>query len=208
MASYRYYALNGGYELHGDPQLLRALTHDPLEFLCLHHRLQHGLCRRLEALSADLLQPGFEGDVRAILAYGRLELPMHQLDEQEDVRDLVAAGGAPPDVEALFDRLADEHARDGAAWARLRPDLDLLALGHLPDRPNSLEINLLMFAESLRQHLAWEDEVVLTEASRWLDAARRAELSVRMADRRGLVSVRGARFGGEWSPTLRPHGYH
>lgn len=203
----RSHAVNARYELRGDSQLLRALTHDPLEFLHFHHRLQHGLCRRLEALSGDLLQSGFECDARAILAYGRLELPMHQLDEVDDLAGLVIAGGG--DARAMFARLADAHAYDSEAWARVRPGLAELALGRVPESPTRLEIDLLMFAESLRQHLTWEDEVVLTEVSRWLDAARRAELSIRMADRRGLVSSGDARFDDERVPSsMGAHGYH
>lgn len=209
MTTPRSHTASARYELQGDSQLLRALTNDPLEFLHLHHRLQHGLCRRLEALSGDLLQPGFEYDARAILAYGRLELPMHQLDEEDDLADLVIAGGGGGEAGAMFARLADFHARDSEAWARVRPGLAELALGRVPENPTRLEIDLLMFAESLRQHLTWEDEVVLTESSRRLDAARRAELSIRMADRRGLVSGRGARFDGERTPSsFGAHGYH
>lgn len=166
---------SSGVDLHAAP----AAGFDvPLAMVeACHERIERTL-RLLERLAAHLRTHGVDAAARDaardVLRYFDIAAPLHHEDEERHLLPALRARGEG----ALAQRVLDEHRQLGAAWARLRPDLQ--ALEHLDDAA------CVDFVVRYRAHLALEDSRLLPGAATWFDAEAQRAIGEEMAVRRGV----------------------
>lgn len=161
-----------------------TLLDTPLDFVFADHFRQRTLCNLLTKLAdADAADPGMAG---AVLSYLRTDLPLHVLDEEEDLFPLMRRRCAPEDeVERILSLLEAEHGNDERLAADILEALPAIAdaAGPVP-LPDRLADLLLQFAIDQRRHLVYENSVLLPIARRRLTESDLENLSRRMKARR------------------------
>lgn len=171
--------------------LLRPIS-CPLGHIAEEHWRQRAMLTALEALArsaeADRASAG------AILTQLREELPIHMLDEDEDLLPLLRRRAEPEDeVERFISRLGADHA---ACAARITAVQDALAALSTRGAPldDAARALILEHAQAERRHLIFENAVVLPLARARLTANDKRTLALRMAARRGycLLAKPGA----------------
>ncbi|MFN2348559.1 MAG: hemerythrin domain-containing protein [Thioalkalivibrio sp.] len=160
---------------------------DPLALLrACHSRIQERL-DTLERLPGHLSRVGADPEARhaaeRILDYFDRAAPHHHADEDSDLFPLLLAGHGRPGwdnrLPRWLERLAGEHPKLEAGWARLRPALQAVAEGDSGARPRATE-----WIAATRDHLALEEENVLPLALRLLSPEELHQLGAAMAKRR------------------------
>ena len=171
-----------------------ALLADPLDYLFADHVRQRVLCNLLEELAdAASLDVGKAEDV---LAYIRVDMPVHIRDEEDDLFPLMRRRCPPEDeIDALLTKLGAEHAADDRFARRIVDGLAILAATGTPVRSMpGLRHRMLAFARSQRRHLMVENAILLPIARARLTRRDLADLAGRMAARRGVrLTAEGAR---------------
>ncbi|MGZ9099244.1 MAG: hemerythrin domain-containing protein [Brevundimonas sp.] len=166
------------------------LVHEPLNWLFAEHYRHRQLCRLIERVgTAPLL---LDEEAREILAFLRHDMPLHVIDEEDDLFPLLRRRCQPADeLDAVLGALAAEHRNDlehaRALIAVLERSLiDRQAPGQ------DLETRRLFtdFAQHERRHIALENAVVLPIARLRLTTADLRSLSTRLAARRGVLLER------------------
>ena len=166
---------------------LRLLPSDPIGFLHWHHYSQANFCELLVRLADNLYRRRSEEEAGAVLHYICLELPLHELDEEQDLHWLVTAGqaaGTDTRVDRLFSKLTRQHRTDRELSEALLDGLIALAAGKPPSRPHGFIIKALQLAESLRRHVRWENRVFIPLVTQGLTRRDRLKLGQRLAARR------------------------
>ena len=161
---------------------------EPLEMLrSCHERIEAQLAT-LERLVAHLRDKGADAEAKAaataVMRYFDTSGVLHHRDEDDDLFPLLRslAGERRPEVCAVMDELAREHATMDLEWSRLRAGLD----GVVQGRAEALGEDIVMpFAWLYRRHMRNEEAAVLPFAAEALDDAERAALGRRRAARRG-----------------------
>jgi hemerythrin-like domain-containing protein len=167
-----------------DPTAL-ALLSEPLDFFFAEHFRQRKLCNLIEELAmADALDRRLAAEV---LDFLRHDMALHVRDEEEDLFPLIQRRCLPEDeIDRVLSALTAEHAGDRHLADVM---IDGLTRALNEERPpgNSPELREAMidFARNERRHLALENSVVLPLARLRLTADDLAELSARLAARRG-----------------------
>jgi len=161
---------------------------DPIAVLEADHARLLALCDVLDRLLRNPRHGADRGEVAAVRDYLQQHLPCHIADEEEDLFPLLrGTAAAGDDIERILGLLHEEHKTDQRLNDDLCGDLECLIGGRAFADPARFLMNLSIFAETQRRHLAWEDTVVLARARKHLKDADRAELGRRMAERRGLA---------------------
>lgn len=161
----------------------------PTAFLAAHHRLQYALCALLVDMGLDPHRPNGEEDAAAALKFLRFSLPLHEIDEEEDLRCAVeAAARDDPDIARLFDLVVTGHAIDKRLAEPVCEGLGLMARGHKAFWSRDFTSAFLKLSRSLRRHLDWEEAVILPLAEEYLSQQVQASLLTCMAQRRGESS--------------------
>lgn len=157
---------------------------DPLIFMRDQHDRQLGICDRLEALVDDMTKPAVPKEARGILANLTTDLALHAADE-ENVLFPLLRGRCPEasGIDAILEQLHGEHRRDGDLIERLAGDLRELAAGRTPAIPLNFIAAASTLIESQRRHIAWENNVVLPLAQRYLTQADRDDLAEALRSR-------------------------
>jgi len=162
-----------------------ALLADPLDFLFAEHFRQRKLCNLLEGMALS----GFL-DTRlavGVLDFLQRDLVLHVADEEEDLFPLVRRRCKAGDqIDRVLSKLSAEHVDDHHLASILADGLQH-AVSHsrsIAEEPGLSDV-MADFARNERRHLALENAVLLPLARRRLAAADLAELSARMACRRG-----------------------
>lgn len=159
----------------------------PIELIRAEHEVQRALCDSLDRLVDGIEQTGAPALARQIHDYLSVELSRHIADEEENLFPLLRQRARPEDeIEAIADQLAAEHATDRSLTDTVLEGLHLIAGGKIPDPALPFVSATLLFAETQRRHLAWENSLVLPLARRRLAANDIEELARAMAARRGL----------------------
>lgn len=148
--------------------------------LACHERVQRSLdlLLRLQAHAAVHGPDAQARDAaRDVLRYFDLAGPKHHEDEERHVLPLLRAAG----LQALAQRLADDHAGMSRQWAALRPALAGLAAGEaVPLDEHACKAYAALYAEHMR---AEEGEAFPVAAQGLADAAL-AVMGAEMAARR------------------------
>lgn len=167
-----------------DDSARRPTPHDPLEFMLAEHLNHRRMCRALERLAAAV-----EFDARRItslLDFIRFDLTLHVIDEEEDFFPMLRERCLPEDdVDALLQRLSDEHVEDKDLSVRVRDMLNECLIQRKP--ASAIEGGaeaLLDFAQHEMRHLALENAVIVPLARRRLDEEDLQALSRRLLARR------------------------
>lgn len=165
------------------------LIHEPLNWLFAEHYRHRQLCGLVErvGLATVLLRE----EAEEIVAFLRHDMPLHVIDEEDDLFPLLRRRCLPEDeMGRVLGALSAEH-RDDMAHAEALVAVLRRALedGHAPGQ--DLETRRLFsdFANRERRHIALENAVVLPIARMRLTPQDLAALGRRLAARRGIAPI-------------------
>ncbi|MDP3370738.1 MAG: hemerythrin domain-containing protein [Brevundimonas sp.] len=164
-----------------------GLVHEPLNWLFAEHYRHRQLCQLIERVGTATLL--LDEEAEEILAFLRHDMPLHVIDEEDDLFPLLRRRCQPADeLDAVLGALAAEH-RDDLEHARALIAVLQQALidGQAPG--HDLETRRLFtdFALHERRHIALENAVVLPIARLRLTTVDLRSLSTRLAARRGVL---------------------
>ena len=169
-----------------------ALLLDPISWFFAEHQRHRQFCDMMQRAS---LAAAFDQDgLRWLLDFVRRDLPLHILDEEEDLFPLLRTRAQPEDdLDKILRRLLGDHARDLTRAAAVRHHLEAcLRLAAPINRSNVRRRSLEAFAIQERSHLALENAVVLPLARLRLTERDLLALSSRLAARRGIARLPAA----------------
>lgn len=182
MKAQRSYEEDVRFHAELDIRLLR----NPLEFFHTDHARQSDLCETLaDIATAERID---EETAHQLLQYLQWEMPLHTIDEEEDLFQLLRRRArARDDLEQVLSALSGEHRADAELSGQICRYLREL-LKNTDNMPLSAEMRLAFMDFSARQkrHLMVENTVIMPLAEARLTAADRRDLGRRMAARRGV----------------------
>jgi hemerythrin-like domain-containing protein len=162
------------------------LLADPIAWFLAEHHRHRQFCDLMQRAS---MATGFEPDLIVwLLEFVVQDLSMHVLDEEQDLFPMLRARAEPEDhIDALLGRLTGEHAKDLSRAEAVRRHLETCLRLQVPISRNNVRRRALQaFATQERSHLALENAAVLPIARLRLSERDLANLSRRLAARRGL----------------------
>jgi len=117
----------------------------------------------------------------------------HHADEEEDlfprlikaVQTAKVGAAQKNEIQALLERLRQEHASMGAKWQTLRAYLLKVRSHQLPDL-SAMQPLIEQFTQAYEAHTALEDEQLLPLAARMLEASALESLGQQMKARRQM----------------------
>ena len=161
---------------------------DPLKFIRDDHFRQLRMCNLLDSLTYRLEVEPIQELASVLLRFMQRDLPLHTLDEEEDLFPALRRRCRPEDgLEDVLRQLSREHELDKDLADFVVADLEALAQGIRRGNPVRLLMNIREFAEIQKRHLGWEDRVVLPLARQRLTEEDLAGIGRGMAERRSLV---------------------
>lgn len=165
------------------PELVR----EPLNWLFAEHYRHRQLCQLIERVGVATVL--LDDEAREILAFLRHDMPLHVIDEEDDLFPLLRRRCQPADeLDAVLGALSAEHRNDlEQARALISALEEALDGGGAPGHDRETRRLFMDFALHERRHIAMENAVVLPIARLRLTAADLGALSVRLAARRGVL---------------------
>jgi hemerythrin-like domain-containing protein len=168
-----------------DPDSFR----DPLDFIRGDHARQLRMCNLLDAFTEKLELEPVMPLASALLEYLTGDLPLHTEDEEQDLRPVLEERCEPEDnLDEVLKQLTREHELNRDLISFMIEDLEALADGRTLSNPVRLLMNVKEFSETQRQHVTWEDRVLLPLARQRLTAEDLAAIGRNMAARREATS--------------------
>ncbi|UXH76500.1 hemerythrin domain-containing protein [Roseateles amylovorans] len=156
----------------------------PMAMLAACHDRVRRTLDLIVRLQSHLAAQGVTDQARSaatdILRYFDIAGPSHHEDEARHVLPRLRESGLP-DLQALADRLHDDHDAMQQDWQLLRNTLIAIRDGGTPVWPTDLAHR---YVSRYRAHLALEEQVAFPAASHGLDAADEAAMGREMAQRR------------------------
>ncbi|RAK66271.1 hemerythrin domain-containing protein [Phenylobacterium kunshanense] len=163
------------------------LMTEPLDWFFAEHYRHRQFCRLVNEVA---LAHVFDGErVSLLVNFLRYDLPLHIIDEEQDLFPLLRRRALPEDdVENVLGLLSAEHKADAIQAAEVRRILEAsLEQQTAPGMEPAARKALQAFAAQELRHLALENAVVLPIARLRLTAKDLTGMSRRLAARRGLV---------------------
>jgi len=158
---------------------------DPLEFIRADHARQLRMCNLLDAFTEKLELEPVMPLASALLEYLTGDLPLHTKDEEQNLRPTLEARCEPEDgLDDVLKQMSKEHELNRDLVSFLIDDLEALADGRTLSNPVRLLMNMKEFSETQRQHVTWEERVLLPLARQRLTAEDLAKIGRNMAARR------------------------
>ncbi|MFB3095904.1 MAG: hemerythrin domain-containing protein [Candidatus Acidiferrales bacterium] len=158
---------------------------DPLTFIRDDHARQLRMCNLLDAFTEKLELEPVMPLASALLEYLTGDLPLHTEDEERDLRPALERRCEPEDnLDDVLKQLTREHELNRDLVSFMIEDLEALAEGRALSNPVRLMMNVKEFSETQRQHVTWEDRVLLPLARQRLTAEDLAAIARNMAARR------------------------
>ncbi len=158
---------------------------DPLEFIRDDHARQLRMCNLLDAFTEKLELEPVMPLASALLEYLTGDLPLHTEDEEQDLRPMLEQRCEPEDnLDEVLKQLTREHELNRDLVSFMIEDLEALADGRTLSTPVRLMMNVKEFSETQRQHVTWEERVLLPLARQRLTAEDLAAIGRNMAKRR------------------------
>jgi hemerythrin-like domain-containing protein len=163
------------------------LIKEPLNWLFAEHYRHRQLCKLMEGLARSGIYD--EDTLITVIAFLRRDLPLHVLDEEEDLFPLLRRRALPEDdIERILGILASDHRADRDRVSHLLVGLERAQLDRKPpSMDNNLRSLLQEFVNVERRHVALENAIVIPIARLRLGSDDLAALSERLAARRGKV---------------------
>ena len=176
----------------------------PLEVIRLEHDRQLLLCERLLQLANDQEVGPVAQVTETLLSYLTSDLPLHAMDEEEDLFPLMKLRCHPGDgFDAVLAKLEFEHSVEKVLAQHIVIDLREIVGARALRSSMRIFADLRCFTECQQRHLAWENGMVLPLADKWLTPADLAEMGRNMAARRGITvipqNVDSHGFSGVWA---------
>lgn len=162
------------------------LLKDPLLWFFAEHHKHRQICQKLNENAESVILN--EGLVREILTFLKEEMPLHIIDEEDDLFPLLRRRCEPEDrLERTLGKLSGEHAADMDLGKDVITVLEsaLESRRGLGTSQSSRDI-ITRFCTSQRNHIALENAVVLPIARSRLTKEDTKSLAKRLAARRGL----------------------
>lgn len=161
------------------------LTASPLDWLFAEHDRQRQLCQAIDEAASLAQAPA--GLLAEIVGFLRHELPLHVIDEEEDLFPLLRRRClVEDDIRRVLGLLSSDHHAEVASAARLADRLEaVLESGGAPSQTADLVRSMHNFTQRERRHIALENAVVLPIARLRLTPLDLNGLSRRLAARRG-----------------------
>lgn len=162
------------------------LVHEPLNWLFAEHYRHRQLCKIIEHIARS---EAFDADrIVAALRFLRQDMPLHVLDEEEDLFPLMRRRAQPDDdLERILGDLGADHHADAERVQFLIEGLEAaLNRKTAPASDAGLRPLLLIFVAHERRHVALENAIVLPIARLRLTPEDLRALSRRLAARRGV----------------------
>lgn len=162
---------------------------DPLAFIRDDHARQLRMCNLLDAFTEKLELEPVMPLASALLEYLTGDLPLHTQDEEQDLRPALEKRREPDDgLDEVLKQLTKEHELNRDLVSFMIEDLEALADGRTLSNPVRLLMNVKEFSETQRQHVTWEDRVLLPLARQRLTQEDLAAIGRNMAKRRETAS--------------------
>lgn len=163
------------------------LVHEPLNWLFAEHYRHRQLCQLIERVGAATIL--LREEAGEILAFLRHDMPLHIIDEEDDLFPLLRRRCLLADeLDVVLGALSAEHHDDLERARDLITALErALGGGGAPGYDRETRRLFTDFALHERRHIALENAVVLPIARLRLTAADLRSLSVRLAARRGVL---------------------
>ncbi len=160
------------------------LARDPLAFLAEEHLRQRRVCAHLDALAmTDAGDPALAAEA---LSHLEREMPIHMMDEEDDLFPLLRRRAEPDDeIEPTLSRLDRDHAKGRLLTGEALPCLSRMAAGGAGATPDERSA-LMRLAAHERRHLIVENAIILPLARVRLTESDLRTLALRMAARRGV----------------------
>lgn len=164
-----------------------ALIHEPLNWLFAEHYRHRQLCRLMEDMAKSATYD--EATINEAIQFLGHDMPLHVLDEEEDLFPLLRRRATPDDdLEHVLGVLSGQHRGDREHIESLLAQLIKAQKDRkAPSRDVALRGSIFDFVAHERQHVALENAVVLPIARLRLQAADLEALSARLAARRGRL---------------------
>lgn len=165
------------------------IVRDPIAFFAEEHLRQRNICADIDRLAHQ--DPLDLELAKSILAHTRDEMPMHVLDEEDDLFPLLRRRAeADDDVEATLSKLGVDHQMAQACADRMIKILEQTIT--TPKKLTDDEVQKLTeYAAHERRHLIVENAIILPLARARLTESDRLTLALRMAARRGICLLEG-----------------
>lgn len=161
---------------------------DPLAFIREDHSRQLRLCDLLDALTEKLEVEPVKPLASALLEYLGDDLPLHSEDEELDLLPALKRRCRPEDgLDGILKQLEREHELNDDLVSFMIHDLEALAGGRSLTNHLRLMMNVKEFSETQRQHITWEDRVLLPLVRQRLTPEDLAEIGRSVAKRRGVA---------------------
>ncbi len=158
---------------------------DPLDFIRDDHARQLRMCNLLDAFTEKLELEPVMPLASALLEYLTGDLPLHTEDEERDLRPALEERCEPEDnLDDVLKQLTKEHELNRDLVSFMIEDLEALADGRTLSNPVRLMMNVKEFSGTQRQHVTWEERVLLPLARQRLTAEDLAAIGRNMAKRR------------------------
>jgi hemerythrin-like domain-containing protein len=172
---------------HGESRLPEYLR-DPIEFLYgEHERLRLKLDEMLW-LAENLKAENAPDKAASILEYLTTDLPIHLMDEEEDLFPLLRLRSERHEkIVATIQLLIAEHQNDVEVGRSMLRSLEAIAKGNALADEDLFVDYVRAFTMLQRRHHAMENTVLMPIAYERLTKDDLAELSLGMARRRGLT---------------------
>ena len=163
------------------------LMSEPLDWFFAEHYRHRQFCKLVNEVA---LAHVFDGErISLLVNFLRFDLPLHIIDEEQDLFPLLRRRALPEDdVENVLGLLSAEHKADALQAAEVRRLLeDSLDRQAAPGMDPASRKALQAFSSQELRHLALENAVVLPIARLRLTTKDLGGMSRRLAARRGLV---------------------
>jgi hemerythrin-like domain-containing protein len=163
------------------------LVHEPLNWLFAEHYRHRQLCQLIDRVGTATVL--LRDEAQEILDFLRHDMPLHVIDEEDDLFPLLRRRCHPGDeLDAVLGALSAEHRDDLEHSRTLIAALEqALADGQAPARDRNARRLFTDYAQHERRHIALENAVVLPIARLRLSAPDLRSLSTRLAARRGIL---------------------
>lgn len=165
-----------------------SLLAEPLSWLFAEHYRHRQLCALIERIGTASVV--LRDEMGEALAFLRHDLPLHVIDEEDDLFPLLRRRCGPEDeLGRTLGILSADHRKDMDAAAILTALMEeALRTGRPPGGDLEARRRFVDFANQERRHIALENAIVLPIARLRLTPDDLAGLSRRLAARRGLVA--------------------
>lgn len=163
-----------------------SLLRRPLEYILADHLRQRVLCHLCDRIAtAETLDVDLTVEV---VGYLERDMAVHVIDEEQDFFPLLRRRAEPEDeIEPALGLLSGEHAADQILADKILEGLTAALNQPAEGIADAVRDALTTFSENQRRHLSLENATVMPLAKHRLTEMDLANLSTRMAARRGVL---------------------